>query len=188
MRRFICLAGVAAAVLAIGAAQAATVPAVSLSVSSFQVRYGDSVRLTGQVSNHEPGVRIGIVARPFSASGFTKVATVTTGAHGGWTWAADPDIATTYQARIGGSASPTMLVGVRPAVSLTQMPNGRLMVHVAPAAAFHGKAVKFQQQRSGAWTTLAKLRLNGASEILVPAKVIPLQKTALRATMSVNQA
>jgi hypothetical protein len=188
MRRLICLATVAAAVLAIPTAQAVGGPAVSLSVSSFQVRYGDPLQLTGQVSNHKAGVSVGVFSRSFTQSGFARVATVTTAANGRWTYGAKPGIATTYQARTGGNESRTLLVGVRPAVTLAQLDNGRLRVEVAAQSSFAGKAVRFQKREAGAWTTLAQLRLNASSTALVPVPLVPLQQTPLRATISVNQA
>ena len=82
MRRLICLGIVAAAVLAIPTAQAVSGPAVSLNVSKFQVRYGDPLHLAGTVSNHKAGVSVGVLSRAFTSSGFTRIATVTTGANG----------------------------------------------------------------------------------------------------------
>ena len=82
MRRLFCLGIVAAAVLAIPTAQAVSSPAVTLNVSKFQVRYGDPLHLAGTVSNHKAGVSVGVFARAFTSSGFTRVATVTTGANG----------------------------------------------------------------------------------------------------------
>jgi hypothetical protein len=188
MRRLTCLVTVVAAVLVIPMAQAVSGPAVSLSVSSFQVRYGDSLHLMGEVSNHRSGVPVGVFARSFSDGGFVKIATVTTGANGRWMHDAKPDIATTYQARTSGDDSRTLLVGVRPAVSLTQLDNGRLRVDVDASKEFPGKAVKVQLREAGAWKTLGQLRLNGKSAAMVPASLVPKQASALRATMSVNQA
>jgi hypothetical protein len=188
MRRFTCLVAVAAAVLAIPTAQSATAPDVSLSASSFQVRYGDPTTLSGEVSNKQAGASVAIVARPFTASGFTRIATVTSGKDGVWTYEVKPGVATTYQARLSGSESSPLLVGVRPAVTLTRLDNGRLRVEVTAAREFAGKAVKVSKQEAGVWTTLAKLRLNDRSRALVPAAVVPSQQTTLRVTMSVNQA
>ena len=188
MLRLVCVLSVAGAVLAIPTAQAARAPAVWLSVSSFQVRYGDPIHLSGRVSNHRAGVSLGILSRPFTSSGFARVATVTTGADGRWAYDVKPGIATTYQARTGGSESRTLLVGVRPAVSLQRLDDGRLRVDAAAARSFAGRFVKLQRLESGVWSTLAKLRLNASSRTLVPASVVPLARTTLRVTMSVNQA
>jgi hypothetical protein len=189
MSRLICLATVAAAVLAIPTAQAVSAPAVSLEVSSFQVRYGDTVQLSGHVSNLQPGVVVGIFARPFTESGFARIATVATGNKGQWALEVKPEIATTYQARTTADESQTLLVGVRPAITLTQLDSGQVRVAVAADRSFARKAVKLQKQEpGGAWTTLAQIHLNAKSRAWVPMSIIPLQQTVLRATMSVNQA
>jgi hypothetical protein len=188
MRRPISLLIVAAAVLAIPTAQAVSAPPVSLAVSALQVRYGEPVTLAGRLSSHQPGVTVGVFARAFTASGFAEIASVTTGAGGRWSYEAKPSIATTYQSRSGGDRSTIRLVGVRPAVSLDRLRNGRLLVDVEPAQAFHGKKVKIQRRIDGAWRTLAQVRLNRSSRALVPAAIVPLGRSMLRATMSVNQA
>ncbi len=188
MRRVTCLVSVAAAVLAIPTAQAVRPQAVSLSVSSFQVRYGDALHLSGRVSSSRAGVSLGIFSRPFTKARFARVATVTTSPGGRWSYNAKPAVATTYQARTGGSESRTLLVGVRPAVLLHSLSNGRLRVDVSAARSFAGRFVKLQRRDSGVWSTLAKLQLNGGSWALVPASVMPLGRAKLRATMSVNQA
>ena len=164
MRRLICLGIVAAAVLAIPTAQAVRGPAVTLSVSKFQVRYGDPLHLAGTVSNHKAGVSVGVFSRAFTASGFSRVATVVTGPNGRWTYDVKPGIATTYQARTGGNESRTLLVGVRPAVTLTQLDDGRLRVEVGASRSFAGRSVKIQKRDAGVWSTLAQLRLNAAAE------------------------
>src|SRR5262249_4487606 len=105
MRRLICLGTVAVAVLAIPMAEASTSPTVTLNVSKFHVRYGDPVHLAGTVSSHEAGVPVGVLARSFTSSGFTHLATVESGAKGAWSYDAKPGVATVYQARIGANQS-----------------------------------------------------------------------------------
>jgi len=189
MRRLICLGIVAAAVLAIPTAQAVSSSGVTLSVSKFQVRYGDPLHLAGTVSNHKAGVSVGVFSRAFTASGFTRMATVMTGAGGRWTLeGVKPGIATTYQARTGGNESRTLLVGVRPAVAMTHLDNGQIRVQVGASRSFAGRSVKIQKRDAGVWSTIAKLRLNAASRAIVPSSLVPLQTTKLRATFSVNQA
>jgi hypothetical protein len=187
VRRLLSLLTVVAAVVAIPMAGAVRAPAVSLSASSFQVRYGDPIRLAGHVSNNKAGVSLGIFARSFTSSGFVRLATLTTGAGGRWTYTANPSIATSYQARTDGHASRTVLVGVRPAVSLATLASGRMQVSVLPQR-FSGKFVRVQRRTAGTWSALAQLRLNGHSRALVPAAITPPSTVALRATISVNQA
>jgi len=188
MRRLICLGIVAAAVLVIPTAQTASGPPVTLNVSKFQVRYGDPVHLAGTVANHKAGVSVGVFARSFTQSNFAPVATVMTDAKGAWSWNVKPGIATSYQARTDGNESRSLLVGVRPAIELTQLDDGRIQVSVAAAKPFTGRMVKVQKQEGDAWTTLAQLHLNKQSTALIPRPLVPLQSTTLRAVMSVNQA
>jgi hypothetical protein len=188
MRRLICLAIVATAVLAIATAQSASAPTMTLNVSKYQVRYGDPVRLAGTVSSRQAGVLVDVFSQSFTASGVTQLAAVRTGEGGSWSYRTKPGIATTYQARVGRSTSRTQLVGVRPAIELTQLENGRVRIDVDAGRSFAGRAVKVQKLDAGVWTTLAPLHLNRKSEALVPGALVPRQASTLRVTMSVNQA
>jgi len=188
MRRLIWLGIVVAAVLAIPAAQSATAPTVTLNVSKFQVRYGDPLHLAGTVSTQKAGVMVDVYARAFTDSGFKQVAMVTTGKGGAWSYDAKPGIATSYRARTGDNTSRTLLVGVRPAITMTQLANGRVQVEAEAARSFAGRAVKVQKLDAGVWTTLAQLHLGAKSTALVPRPLVPAQSATVRATMSVNQA
>lgn len=188
MRRLICVGIVAAAVLAIPTAQSASAPTVTLNASKFQVRYGDPLHLAGTVSNHKAGVIVNVYARAFTDSRFKQVAMVTSGKGGAWSYDGEPGIATAYQARTGGNSSRTLLVGVRPAITMTQLDNGGLRVDVAAARSLAGRAVKVQRLDTGVWTTLAQLHLGAKSTALVPRSLVPTQSSTVRATMSVNQA
>jgi len=188
MRRLICLGVVAAAILAIPTAQSASAPSVTLNAATFQVRYGEPVHLAGTVSSQKAGVPVDIFARSFTASGFIQVAHVRSGKDGAWSYDARPGIATAYEARTGANTSRTLLVGVRPAISVRQLDNGRLQVGVKAGHPFTGRAVKVQMLDAGTWRTLAQLHLNARSQALVPKTLVPMQSSTLRATMSVNQA
>jgi len=188
MRRRICLGVVAAAVFAIPAAQSVSAPTVTLNAATFQVRYGDPVHLAGTVSSQKAGVPVDIFARSFTASGFIQVAHLRTGEDGAWSYDAKPGIATVYEARTGADTSRTLLVGVRPAITVTQLGNGRLQVAVKAGHSFTGRAVKVQTLEAGAWRTLAQLHLNARSQALVPKTLVPMESSTVRATMSVNQA
>ncbi len=188
MLRLVSLVAVTAAVLVLPTAQAAQAPVTSLSASAFQVRYGNALTFAGRVSDHQAGVPVSVFSRPFTKSGFARVATVTTDADGRWAVELKPSIATAYQARLGGRESRTLSVAVRPALSLVLLDNGGLWVDVAAGRSLAGRSVKLQRLESGSWTTLAKLRLNGASRAFAPRSVVPLERATVRATMSVNQA
>ena len=111
---------------------------------------------------------VDVYARAFTDSGFKQVAMVTTGKGGAWSYDAKPGIATSYRARTGDNTSRTLLVGVRPAITMTQLDNGRVQVEVEAARSFAGRAVKVQKLDAGVWTTLAQLHLGAQSTALVP--------------------
>ena len=188
MRRLFCLGVAAVAVLASSTAQAVDSPAVTLSASKFQVRYGDPVRHAGTVASRKAGVPVDVTARSFTASGFRRVTTVTSVTGGHWLYEVTPKIATTYQVSTSEGLSRQVLVGVRPAVTMTQLRDGRIRVGVVGARSFAGRSVKLQKRESGIWSTIAQLPLDSASRALVPKALVPLQATTLRATFSVNQA
>jgi hypothetical protein len=188
MRRLFCLGIAAVAVLASSTAQAVDSPAVTLNVSKFQVRYGDPLRLAGIVTSRKAGVPVDVMARSFTASGFRRVTTVTSVTGGHWLYEVTPKIATTYQVSTSDGLSREVLVGVRPAVTMSKLANGRIRVDVVGGHSFAGRAVKLQERKGGVWSTVAQLHLNSASRALVPSALVPLQATTLRATFSVNQA
>ena len=64
-----------------------------------------------------PGT-VSILRRPFTRAGMARIATVKSGPGGRWHWIAGPRIATTYEASIAGVASRSLMVGVRPALTM----------------------------------------------------------------------
>ena len=125
MRRLICLGIVAAAVLAIPTAQAVTAPpSRSTSRSSRSGTATAPSRRRGL--DHEAGVSVDVYARAFTRPASIRSRTVMTGKGGA---------GTTRKARhrdlvSGPHRAPTragrLLVGVRPAITMTQLDNGRL--------------------------------------------------------------
>jgi hypothetical protein len=188
MRRSFCLLAVATAVLAIPMAEAASQPGVSLSVTTFKTYYGKSILLSGRVTTHKAGVAVDVMARSFTQSGFVRLAAVTTGEGGYWSYRARPAIATTYMAKLGERTSRPLTVGVHPKLTLTTLGGGRLQAHATAARSFAGQIVKLQLETPTGWSTLAQLRLNANSSALVPASAVPSGRKTLRLAMSVNQA
>jgi hypothetical protein len=187
-RRTLLAVAVTATVAAIPTSQAATGPAVSLTVSSFKVKHGDAVVLSGNVGNGRAGVPVTILARPFTGSAFQRAGTARTGEDGAWSFRASPTVATTYQARAGGKPSRMLMIGVQPAISLAVQPNGRIQVRVEPDA-FANRFVRLQrQQEGGAWSNALKLRLGPRSAAVVKATRLPTAAQTLRVALSVNQA
>jgi phosphodiesterase/alkaline phosphatase D-like protein len=161
---------------------------VTISASANSVVYGRRVVLSGRIANLQPNQPVGVFARGFGATSFTSIATTLTGTNGAWTLAVRPSIRTTYKATWNGSASTTVTIGVRPAISLRRLPGDRFATHVMPAGRFGGRIVQLQRRRpDGRWFTIARKRLNAfSSAVFHP--TLPRGRSTLRVAMSINQA
>ena len=92
------------------------------------------------------------------------MATVITGAAGGWRYLAKPRIRTAYTASWNGLSSRTTVVGVRPAVVFRRLGPARFSTRVVAARKFVGRRVKLQRRTSaGRWVTVKRIRLNRRS-------------------------
>ena len=97
-----------------------------------------------------------------------------------------PRIMTAYQARLGivrPSAATT--VGVRPAMTISELSSGSLRTHVAAAKSFRGRMVKLQRRVGTSWQTVAKQPLRAGSTATF---AVSMPLTVIRVAMSVNQA
>jgi plastocyanin len=137
-------------------------PGVTLGAGSPILVYGQSTTLTGTVSNgaaNEPVVITG------SAYGITakQVATVMTGAGGGFAYTIQPGILTTYTAQWKTATSQAVTVQVRPKVTFLPL-GGRFHTTVTGASSYAGKYVYLQRRSPfGQWVTVSKLVLGPAS-------------------------
>ena len=61
----------------------------------------------------------------------TKIATTKTRAGGAWSYKVKPSISTTYQARLGATISRNLTIGVKPAVTVSQLGDGTIWTHIA---------------------------------------------------------
>jgi hypothetical protein len=166
----------------------ATPAAVTMGVSAFKVTAGSYVKLSGTVSGGQMGVPVTMLAQPFGESTPRTIATVFTGAGGGWTYLARPLIQTAYQASANGGASAGITVGVRPAMSLMRITRGRLSSHVTGSTSFAGKLVQLQRLSNGRWVTVKRLRLGNNSTTIFRGSLLPRGKSTIRMALSVNQA
>ena len=165
----------------------AATQALSLSSSSYRVLYGHTTTISGQLRGTAVGGRrIVVDAHRYGSSAPLRAAIVRTSADGSWSVRVKPVIRTTYQAHAGTLESRKIAVGVAPALSVTELPNGRLRIEVRAHRAFAGKLVELQQLSShGTWKTIARKPLSSAS-IAVIAPAIPT--STVRVAMSINQA
>jgi hypothetical protein len=149
------------------------------------VLYGQRLSITGRISTHVAGQRVEILAQPFSRA-LARVATVVSGAGGYWSYRAKPSIQTVYWAQVGSTKSRALTVGVQPAVTVTEVANGDIAVHVLGGRSFSGRAVELQQPAKGdSWHTVVQEKLASNSSAVF---AISLPTSKLRVAMSVNEA
>ena len=162
-------------------------PAVTLSSSSATVVHGHAVTLHGNVAGGQTDQRVSVFASRNGGS-FTAVATVLTGAGGGWSLGVKPPIRTTYKALFGGASAVTT-VFVRPAVSIKMPSAGRFTTHVAALHSLKGRVVQLQRRSrlNGTWRTIARTRL-GTGSIGAFRPVLPRGRSVLRVAISSAQA
>jgi hypothetical protein len=179
------VAGLVAIPLA--AARPGAPPALSLSVSSDKVLYGQSVTLSGRLAGAADAGRVVVIdAWAYGESTPQRLAAVTTDAHGFWTFKARPTIETIYQANAATTMSRRLTIGVAPKISVAKLANGHLRVRVSAGRSFDRRFVQLQSQNAdGTWTTVDRKRLSAASiAVLKP----PASAATVRVAMSVNQA
>jgi hypothetical protein len=147
---------------------------------------GRPLVLSGRLSSRLPAQRIAILARPYGRSAPVRIGTLTTAAAGAWRFTARPGVQTTYSARWRSSTtSPTVTVGVRPALTVKELANGRVLIEASARRSLRGSAVRLQRLVGGAWRTVRAKPLGSAS-IAVFAPALPT--STIRAALSVNQA
>jgi hypothetical protein len=161
-----------------------TGPAVTIAAAARAVVFGHGVLLSGTIASKQSNRQVAVFAQRFGATSFSSVATVLTGANGVWTIVVRPAIRTTYKATWNGTASSTVTIGVRPAISLSVLTGGRFATRVAPAAHFHGRVAQLQRRRAnGTWVTISRKRLSGSSTaVFHPA--LPRGRSSLRIAVS----
>ena len=156
-----------------------------LRVSSFRVLYGQRLSITGRVSTHLAGQSVEILAQPLGRA-IARVATVESRAGGYWSYRAKPSVQTDYSAQVGGTKSRALTVGVQPAVTVSELSDGKLAVRVLGARSFTGRMVELQQPgKGGSWRTVVQEKLTSNSSAVF-ATTLPTSK--VRIGMSVNQA
>lgn len=177
----------ALAALSAATAQAASKPALTFNVSGFKVLYGHELTLSGRLTNRMSGQPVAVFSRRFGNSKLTKLAVVKTGAAGRWSLEVKPAISTTYQARVGSTVSRSLTIGVKPAVTVSQLGDGTVWTHIAGGRSFLGQQVELQKQAGGAWTTISKASLDARSSATFTAPISAGTET-VRIAFSVNQA
>jgi plastocyanin len=162
-------------------------PTLTFAVSAPIVRYSQQITLSGVVSNKAAGETVTIYYQPYPQPNLIERANVLTGAGGTFSFIAQPQILTTYQAAWKGAFSTPASVEVFPSISLGR--NNGWVIHVSAGRTFAGRGVSFQRLNpaTGQWVTLKKVILNARSTARVIVK-LPKGVNRLRVGLSVNQA
>jgi hypothetical protein len=160
--------------------------ALSIALSTFKVRYGDTLTVRGRMANGKAGAHVTVTAWPYGASSPHRVATATTGANGTWSVVVKPSIRTSYSATSGLTASPQLTVGVEPALSIAELADGNVLAHVSAVRPLRGRTLQLQRRMpGGTWQTIDKRPIEAGGTVLFKG-AIPTAR--LRAALSVNQA
>lgn len=139
---------------------------LTLKAQRSAVTFGRPVVLTGSFGKDKNGRSVTMYAKPYGASGFTRVSTLRTDSHGAWHLTVHPGIGTSYRAVSRASASPTITVGVRPLVKLT-VAHRALAVRVTARKSFQGRTVLIQRLRGTHWVGVSRLALGPAGTGIV---------------------
>ena len=163
------------AALSLGAVAPAVAqaPTVNLSISrvgggpqgtTTTVRYGELVRLSGELSNGQPNQAVDITVTPYR--GETRIVRVTTDSTGEFRFTHRPTIRTGYTARWGNVASSQEpFTHVRPKVGLRVISARLGLFRVTMAAQpAHVSRVVYMERRVGRqWHTIKRVRLRTRS-------------------------
>ena len=137
---------------------------VTLNARSRRVVFGRRVMLSGRVPTAQAGQQVTLLAQAYHSGSPRAVATLITGAGGGWRYGARPRIRTSYTASWNGLSSRSVVVGVRPAVVFRRLGPARFSTRVIAARSFARRWVKVQRRtRDGRWVTVKRVRLNRRS-------------------------
>jgi plastocyanin len=164
-------------------------PAVSIGASRPIVVYGESIALSGTVSNGKANEKVTLYQQPFGQASFAEMTTLLTAPGGAWSLNVSPapKVLTQFVAKWNGRTSVVVSLAVRPRIRLGYR-NGRFTTRVEAAHAFAGRVVLAQRlSRFGQWVTLRKLGLGEHSGKIFKL-TLPRGRSPIRVAMSVNQA
>lgn len=152
---------------------------VTIGSLDTSITYGGSTQLTGTVLSGSSGVAVTIEYEQFDQSSYTGLAVVTSGPGGAWSYVARPTVRTSYEASVGGVSSSPVVIGVRPAVSITNSKSGVLSTSVTGAMSFADHVLQLQRLSDGTWVTWKHVRLNAKSTTRF-VTALPVGRTEIR--------
>ena len=160
--------------------------AVTLQASRQIVVHGGLVTLSGSVSNRQAGERVMLLVQRFREPAATQLVTVQTTAEGSWRYVVKPTIQTTYQVRWKNASSTSVMVKVRPRVTLF-LRGGLFRTKVTAARSYAGRYIYLQRRAVGRWINVRRVRLNALSAARFRAR-LPQGLSRVRIFMPQRQA
>lgn len=164
-------------------------PAVTAGVNKPIVVFGESIVLSGSVSNGKANETVTLYQQPFGQTSFAELTSVLTAAGGAWSYVLPtaPKLLTQYQAQWGSRRSVVVGVSVQPRITLAYR-RGVFRTRVYAATSHVGRFVQAQRlSRFGQWVTVKKVRLRARSAAAFRL-TLPHGRSRIRIAMSVNQA
>jgi hypothetical protein len=191
MRKLLLFAVAIAVLGVVGVAGAAKPAVVTISLSKSVVVYGNTVKLSGKVGNHQAGEQVLVLGKAYGQPAFTQVQNVATTTGGAWKYQASPQIQTAYEAQWGTATSSTVTVKVRPKIMLALVSRtarkGTFSVQVEGARSFEGKRVLVQRLTSSGPSTVKRVVLDSSSSATFTLR-LPKTRSRVRIVMPVSQA
>ena len=130
---------------------------VSLASSRMFGIFGGAMTLSGAVSSKQAGETVTVIAQPAGEPAWSTQVTTTTG--GNWSLQVQPRIRTTYQAKYEGVASPSLVLNVRPRITLQKVGRDRFLVVVLAAHSMAGKTVDLARWTGSGYSTFGQVQL-----------------------------
>jgi hypothetical protein len=146
---------------ALGAVSAPSQP-TPLTIRSAEpvVVYGEVVHISGGLRGQPPGTQVTLYLRRHGERTFRPVSVVVTDERGAWSFAFEPTMGSSIEARSGELTSPTLTVRVRPRLTLKRRGES-LFARAVAARSFRGRHVWFQRRSSGGvWRSVTRVVLD----------------------------
>jgi plastocyanin len=143
---------------------------LSLTATPKLVPYGGQSTLSGRLATGQSGQKVEISTQECNASAMTGLTTVTTTTSGAYTFAVQPKRNTSYQAKFKSSSSTTVVVKVKPRVTLRKLAARKFRVRVLATDTFAGKFVLFQRWSTvkRRWITVRSVVLHAGASVTTP--------------------
>ena len=172
MRKPTLTAAAAIAALTAAGVVAAAPPSLTLKAAPTVVGYGKTTTLSGTLSTGKSGQTVTVESQECSKNTFTKVATVTTGANGAYSYVAKPNLYTNYRTRAKSATSPMAALSVQPALRLRRLAARKFSIQVSAAQSFVGKFVYFQRYtKTKKWRNVTTVTLRTLKAGTAPTQI-----------------